>query len=137
LIESNRDMEAVKFLDESLAQGPNQLTSLQAQAEYLWKLGRLNEAQLLFQNTEFKNSRLALYIQGEACLKARDLACAESAYKILAERDAGDVLAHYGLALVAQVRKDRVRMQSEIKAGFEAEHNYAPLIELRDQMESP
>jgi len=137
LLESNRDMEAVKFLDESLAQGPKQLTSLQAQAEYLWKLGRLNEAQLLFQNTEYKNSRLALYIQGEACLKARDLACAESAYKILAERDAGDVLAHYGLALVAQVRKDRVRMQSEIKAGFEAEHNYAPLIELRDQMESP
>jgi predicted Zn-dependent protease len=137
LIESNRDMEAVKFLDESLAQGPKQLTSLQAQAQYLSKLGRLNEAQLLFQNTEFKQDRLALYVQGEACLKAKDLACAEAAYKILAERDFGDVLAHYGLAQIADIRKDKIRMQAEVKAGFEAESGFAPLIELRDQMESP
>ncbi len=137
LIESNRDMEAAKFLDESLAQGPKLLTSLQAQAQYLSKLGRLNEAQLLFQNTEFKQDRLALYVQGEACLKSKDLACAEAAYKILAERDFGDVLAHYGLAQIADIRKDKVRMQAEVKAGFEAESNFAPLIELRDQMESP
>lgn len=137
LIESNRDMEAVKFLDESLAQGPKQLTSLQAQAQYLSKLGRVNEAQLLFQNTDFKQDRLALYVQGDACLKAKDLACAEAAYKMLAERDFGDVLAHYGLAEIAQVRKDKVRMQAEVKAGFEAENNFTPLIELRDQMESP
>lgn len=137
LIESNRDMEAVKFLDESLAQGPKQLTSLQAQAQYLSKLGRLNEAQLLFQNTDFKQDRLALYVQGDACLKAKDLGCAEAAYKILAERDFGDVLAHYGLAQIAQIRKDKIRMQAEVKAGFEAESNFAPLIELRDQMESP
>lgn len=137
LIESNRDMEAAKLLEESLAQGPKQLTSLQAQAEYLWKLGRLNEANLLFQNTEFKNTRLALYIQGENCLKQKDYPCAEAAYKILSERDFGDVLAHYGLAKVAQARKDRVRMQNEIKAGFEAESNFAPLIALRDQLESP
>ncbi|WP_413290245.1 tetratricopeptide repeat protein [Bdellovibrio sp. HCB337] len=137
LIESNRDMEAVKFLDESMAQQPKELTSLQAQAEYLWKLGRLNEAQILFQNTDFKQTRLALYVQGQACLKARDLGCAEAAYKILADRDFGDVLAHYGLAQVAMARKDHARVQTEIKAGFEAENNFAPLIELRDQMESP
>lgn len=137
LIESNRDMEAVKFLDESLAQGPKQLTSLQAQAQYLSKLGRVNEAQLLFQNTEFKQDRLALYMQGEACLNAKDLSCAEAAYKILAERDYGDVLAHYGLAQIANLRKDNVRLQAEVKAGFEAEYNFAPLIELRDHMESP
>jgi len=136
LIESNRDMEAVKFLDESLAQGPKQLTSLQAQAQYLSKLGRYNEAQLLFQNTEFKQNRLALYVQGDACLRSKDLTCAEAAYKILAERDYGDVLAHFGLAQIAQIRKDRIRMQAEVKAGFEAESNFAPLIELRDQMES-
>lgn len=137
LIESNRDMEAVKFLDESLAQGPKQLTSLQAQAQYLSKLGRVNEAQLLFQNTEFKQDRLALYVQGESCLSSKDLACAEAAYKVLAERDYGDVLAHYGLAQIANLRKDKVRLQAEVKAGFEAEYNFTPLIELRDQMESP
>jgi tetratricopeptide (TPR) repeat protein len=136
LIESNRDMEAVKYLDESMAQAPKELTTLQAQAQYLWKLGRLKEAQLLFQNTDFKQDRLALYIQGEACLQAKDLGCAEAAYKILSERDYGDVLAHYGLALLTQARNDKVRLQNEIKAGFEAESNFAPLIEIRDQMES-
>jgi tetratricopeptide (TPR) repeat protein len=137
LIESNRDMEAVKFLDESLAQGPKELTSLQAQAQYLWKLGRLNEALLLFQNTDFRQDRMALYVQGAACMQAKDLVCAETAYKILSERDYGDVLAHYGLAQVAKMRKDKIRMQSEIKAGFEAENNFAPLIEIRQQTESP
>jgi len=137
LIESNRDMEAAKFIDESLAQGPKQLTSLQAQAEYLWKLGRLSEASFLFQGNEFKQTRLALYIQGENCLKTKDYNCAQGAYKTLAERDFGDVLAHYGLAQVALASNDKVRAQSEIKAGFEAETNFAPLIELRDKMESP
>jgi predicted Zn-dependent protease len=136
LIESNRDLEAVKFLDESLTQSPNQLTSLQAQADYLWKLGRLNEAQRLFQNTAFKEDRMALYVKGEACLKMKDFGCAEAAYKILSERDYGDVFAHYGLAQVARARNDKVRMQSEIKAGFEVENNFSPLIELRDKMES-
>ncbi len=136
LIEGNRDMEAAKLLDESLVQGPKQLTGLQAQADYLWKLGRLNEAQLLFKNSDFKQNRMALYVQGEACLKAKDFACAETAYKILSERDYGDILAHYGLALVAQARKDKARLQSEIKAGFEVENNFVPFIELRDQLES-
>jgi len=137
LIESNRDMEAVKFLDQSMAQGPKQLTSLQAQAQYLSKLGRLNEAQLLFQNTEFKQDRLALYVQGDSCLRSKDLSCAETAYKMLADRDFGDVIAHYGLAQIAELRKDKIRMQAEVKAGFESENNFAPLIELRDHMESP
>lgn len=136
LIESNRDMEAVKFLDESLAQGPNQLASLQAQATYLWKLGRVKEAQLLFQNTDFRQNRLSLYVEGEACLKSKDLACAEAAYKILSERDFGDVLSHYGLAQIAQIRNDKVRLRSEVKAGFEAEKNFIPLIELRELVES-
>lgn len=136
LIESNRDMEAAKLIDEAVAQNPRDLSSLQAQADYLWKLGRIKEAQLLFQNTDYRQTRLALYVQGEACLKAKDWSCAEAAYKILSEREYGDVLAHYGLAQVAMARKDRARTQSEIKAGFESENNFTPLIELRDQLES-
>lgn len=137
LIESNRDVEGVKLLEEAVAQGPKQLASLQAQADYLSKLGRLNEAYLLFQNSEFRTTNLALYIQGEACMKAKDLVCAEAAYKMLSDRESGSVLAHHGLARIAQARKDRARMQSELKAGFEAESNFAPLIALRDQLESP
>lgn len=136
LIESNRDMEAVKLIDEAVAQAPKDLTSLQAQAEYLWKLGRVKEAQILFQNTDYRQTRLALYIQGESCLSSKDWSCAEAAYKILSERDFNDVIAHYGLARVALARKDMARTQSEIKSGFEAENNFTPLIELRDQMES-
>ncbi|MGZ3747147.1 MAG: tetratricopeptide repeat protein [Pseudobdellovibrionaceae bacterium] len=136
LIESNRDLEAVKFLDESLAQAPKELTTLQAQSQYLWKLGRLKEAQLIFQNSDFKQDRIALYVQGEACLQAKDWSCAEAAYKLLSERDYGDVIAHYGLAQVSQARKDRARTQSEVKAGFEAETNFVPLIEIRDRLES-
>jgi predicted Zn-dependent protease len=136
LMESNRDMEAAKFIDEAVALGPKLLPSLQAQAEYLWKLGRISDAQLLFQTGDFKQTRLALYVQGEACLKSKDYHCAEAAYKTLAERDYGDVIAHYGLAQVSFAQNDKARGQAEIKAGFEAETRYEPLIELRDKLES-
>jgi tetratricopeptide (TPR) repeat protein len=136
LMESHRDSEAAKMIDESLAQAPKQLSSIQAQAEQLKKLGRLNEAQILFQSTDFKQTNLALYIQGENSLKNKDYAGAESAYKALTQKDFGDVLAHYGLAQVNLGKNDRPQAQGEIKAGFEAETNFAPLIELRDKLEA-
>ena len=136
LLENNRDLEATKLIDEALAQAPKQLSSMQAQAENLRKMGRLNEANILFQNSDFKQSRMALYIQGENCLKNKDLGCADSAYKALAQKDFGDVISHYGLAQVAIAQNDRARTQNEIRAGFESESNFAPLMELRDKVES-
>ncbi len=136
LIESNRDMEAAKLIDEALAEEPKQLSSLQAQASYLAKLGRSNEAQILFQNSDFKQTRLALYTQGDVCLVAKDYPCAESAYRTLLQRDFGDVIAHFGLAKIAVAKNDRQKAMAEIKAGFESESNFIPLIEIRDKLES-
>ncbi|RYZ71495.1 MAG: hypothetical protein EOP09_04565, partial [Proteobacteria bacterium] len=126
MLQNNRDLEATKLIDEVLAQAPKQLASIQAQAENLKKLGRLKEANILFQTSEFKQTRMALYIQGESCLKSGELPCADQAYKDLALKDFGDVVSHYGLAQVASLQSDRARLQNEIKAGFESEGNYVP-----------
>lgn len=136
LIESNRDMEASKFIDEAIAQEPKQVTSVQAQASYLTKLGRTKEAHILYQNSEFKQTRLALYTKADACLLTKDYSCAEEAYRMLLQLDYGDVIAHSGLAKISLDNNDRVKAQAEIKAGFESEANFVPLIEIREKLES-
>jgi tetratricopeptide (TPR) repeat protein len=136
LLESNRDMEATKFIDEAMAAAPAKASSLEAQAVYLWKLGRLNDAKLLLQNSEFKNTRLALYVQGEACSKAKDAACAEAAYRTLEKNDSTDVVPPYGLARLRAEQKDKPQALNFIKTGLEREKNFIPLIELREKLES-
>lgn len=136
LLESNRDMEAMKLIDEALAADPKQASSLQAQALYLWKLGRTNEAKLLLQTADLKENRLSLYIVGEACTTAKDYTCANGAYQKLEQKDANDVVPPYGMARIKSEQKDKAQALTFVKTGLERERNFIPLIELREKLES-
>jgi tetratricopeptide (TPR) repeat protein len=135
LLESNRDMEATKFIDEALAADPKKPSSLKAQAVYLWKLGRVGEAKLLLQNSELKQDRLALYIIGDACTNAKDIPCAETAYNRLDKKDPTDVIPSFGMARLKVQQKDKIQAMGFIKTGLERESNFIPLIELREKLE--
>ncbi|MGE5085973.1 MAG: hypothetical protein ACM3MG_06690, partial [Bacillota bacterium] len=136
LREVNRDTEAQKLLSEALSEGPRDPYVLAAQAGYLAKVGRFPEAMAILKMPELSTLTVRSRLMGDICIATQDIQCAESVYTQIFQKDKSDGGALYGLAWVVLKRKDRAAAYEYVRVGLQAEPNYVPLLELRDQLES-
>ena len=136
LMEINRDSEAQKLLQEALAEAPSDAFVLITQASYLKKVGMIPEAMTILKIPALKSLPLHDHLLGDICIATQDLVCAQNAFTALYNKDQRDVEALYGLAWVVLRKKERAMAYDYVRAGLQAEPNYLPLLELRDQMES-
>lgn len=136
LMEVNRDTEAQKLLGEALSEGPRDPYVLAAQAGYLAKVGRFPEAMAILKMPELNTLTVRSRLMGDICIATQDVQCAQSVYTQIFQKDKTDAGAMYGLAWVVLKRKDRAAAYEYVRAGLQAEPNYVPLLELRDQLES-
>lgn len=136
LMEINRDSEAQKLLQEALAEAPAEPLVLLTQASYLRKMNMLPEASTILRVPSLQSSPLRDHLAGDICIATQDLNCSQSAFTALYNKDQRDVEALYGLAWVMFKKKERALAYDYARAGLQAEPNYLPLLELRDQMES-
>lgn len=136
LMEVNRDTEAQKLLGEALSEGPRDPYVLAAQAGYLAKVGRFPEAMAILKMPELTTLAVRSRLMGDICIATQDVSCAQTVYTQLYQKNKADAGALYGLAWVVLKRKDRAAAYEYVRAGLQAEPNYVPLLELRDQLES-
>lgn len=136
LMEVNRDVEAAKLLQESMDEAPRDPYVLATQAGYLAKVGRLPEAMAILKKPELSTLPIKNFLAGEICIKTQDLRCAQEAYARLYDSDPINAVSLHGLAWVSKYRKDRTKAFDFVNAGLQAEANFLPLLELRDQLES-
>ncbi|MDG0815608.1 tetratricopeptide repeat protein [Bdellovibrio svalbardensis] len=136
LMEVNRDSDAQKMLQEALTEGPKDPYVLAAQASYLNKVNRLPEAMTILKMPELTSLKVRNHLLGDICIASQDLACTEKIFTQVYQDNRNDVAALYGLAWVKMKKKDRAGAYDYVRAGLEAESNYIPMLELRDQLES-
>lgn len=136
LMEINRDAEAQKLLKEAMAEAPTDAYVLLTQASYLRKMNMLPEASTILRVPSLQILPLRDQIAGDICIATQDMNCAQAAFTALYNKDQRDVDALYGLAWVMFKKKERALAYDYTRAGLQAEPNYLPLLELRDQMES-
>lgn len=135
LMEVNRDPEALKLLQEALAEAPKDPYVLATQASYLAKTGRLPEATAILKMPELQTLSVKNLLLGDICINTQDVACAQSAYTQVFNQDNKNATALYGLAWVAMRNNNRSGAYDYVRAGLLYEPNFLPLLELRDQLE--
>ncbi|MNJ99715.1 tetratricopeptide repeat protein [compost metagenome] len=136
LMEVNRDGESQKLLEEALAESPRDPYVLLTQAMYLKKVGRVPEALAILKMRELSALVIRDQISGSICLASGDVSCAQKTFAGLYQKNQKDAFTFYGLSWVANQSKDRARAYEYVRAGLQAEPNYIPLLELRDELES-
>lgn len=136
LMEVNRDAEALRFLEEALAESPRDPFVLASHAAYLKKVGRISEATTVLRMPELENLSLKNQMLGEICILTKDGACAQQAFATLYSRNDRDAMTFYGLSWVANHGHDRAKTFEYLRAGLQLEPQYIPLIRLRDSLES-
>nr|BFD60644.1 hypothetical protein CKG001_27510 [Bdellovibrio sp. CKG001]BFD68249.1 hypothetical protein HAGR004_32710 [Bdellovibrio sp. HAGR004] len=136
LMEVNRDSDASKTLQEALAEAPKDPYVLITQASYLSKVGRLPEALAILKMPELSQISVKNLLMGDICIITQDMACAQAAYTHIYASDKRSAPTLYGLAWVMMKSNNRPMAYDYVRAGLQAEPNYLPLLELRDQLES-
>jgi tetratricopeptide (TPR) repeat protein len=136
LMEVNRDGEAMKFIDEALAESPSDPYILITQASYLKKMGRMQEAMALLKRPELSSLLKKSYLMGEICLAQKDLECLHNVFNELYSKNYRDAYTMSGLAWLADQGADRARTYEYIRIGLKADNQYIPLLQLRDKLES-
>ncbi|MBO9667712.1 MAG: tetratricopeptide repeat protein [Bdellovibrio sp.] len=136
LMEVNRDGEAQKLLQEALSEGPRDPYVLAAEAGYFAKVGRFPEAMTILKMPELTTLTVRGRLMGDICIATQDVNCAQTVFTQIYDKNKSDAAALYGLAWVVMKRKDRAAAYDYVRAGLQAEPNYVPLLELRDQLES-
>ncbi len=136
LLEVNRDAEALKLLQEALAEAPNDPYVLVTQANYLNKMGRQPEAMVVLKKAEVQSLQVRNFVMGDICIKTQDIPCAKKVYSEIYNSDTKSAMALYGLAWVVSQGSDKKSAYDYVRGGLQAEPNFLPLLELRDQLES-
>lgn len=136
LIQVNRDADAAKYLQEALAEAPKDPYVLAAQAIHLEKLSRLPEAQAVLKSPELGSLAIKNSILGKICMSTNDITCVQNAFNEVYRVDRNSALASYGLAWASKAQKDRAQAYNYVRAGLQAEPNYTPLLEMRNELES-
>lgn len=136
LMEVNRDADALKTLQEALAEAPKDPYVLLTQASYLSKVGRLPEALGILKMPELSQISVKNLLMGDICILTIDVTCAQNAYTHIYNSNKKSAPALYGLAWVMMKNNNRPLAYEYVRAGLQAEPNYLPLLELRDQLES-
>lgn len=136
LLEVNRDAEALKLLQEALAEAPNDPYVLVTQANYLNKMGRQPEAMVILKKAELQKLQIKNFIMGDICIKTQDVPCVKKVYSDIYNSNSKSALALYGLAWVVYQGTDRKSAYDYVRGGLQSEPNFLPLLELRDQLES-
>ncbi|AHZ83508.1 tetratricopeptide repeat protein [Bdellovibrio bacteriovorus] len=136
LMEVNRDSDASKVLQEALAEAPKDPYVLVTQASYLSKVGRLPEALGILKMPELSQISVKNLLMGDICIITQDVNCAQTAYTHIYSSDKRSAPTLYGLAWVMVKSNNRPMAYDYVRAGLQAEPNYLPLLELRDQLES-
>jgi tetratricopeptide (TPR) repeat protein len=136
LMEVNRDSEAQKLLQEALSEGPRDPYVLAAEAGYFAKVGRFPEAMTILKMPELTTLTVRGRLMGDICIATQDVNCAQTVFTQIYDKNKSDAAALYGLAWIVMKRKDRAAAYDYVRAGLQAEPNYVPLLELRDQLES-
>lgn len=135
LMEVNRDVDAGKLLQEALAEAPRDPYVLATQASYLNKMGRLPEAMAILKMPELKSLPIKQFLMGDICGKLQDFSCAQQAYLEVYGLDSTNAMALHGLAWVQMRNNDKKAAYEYVRSGLQAEPNFLPLLELRDQLE--
>lgn len=136
LMEVNRDMEAAKMLEEAFAEAPKDPYVLIVQASYLKKIGRIPEARAILKMPELQTLTAKHLLAGEICIETHDGPCAASSFALVQEADSTNTMASYGLAWSRlQSPGGRSNAYEYIRLGLQAEPNFLPLLDLRDQLE--
>ncbi|MGZ3769671.1 MAG: tetratricopeptide repeat protein [Bdellovibrio sp.] len=136
LMEINRDVEAAKLMQEALDEAPRDPYVLATQAGYLSKIGRYPEAITVLKTPELSTLPIKNLLLGDICIKKQDLNCVRDSYGQIYEKDPLNALALSGLAWVSKQSHNRAKAFDYVNAGLQAEPNFLPLLELRDQLES-
>lgn len=136
LMEVNRDSDASKVLQEALAEAPKDPYVLLTQASYLSKVGRLPEALGILKMPELSQISVKNLLMGDICIMTQDMGCAQASYTHIYSTDKRSAPTLYGLAWVMMKNNNRPMAYDYVRAGLQAEPNYLPLLELRDQLES-
>lgn len=135
LMEVNRDSDATKLLQEAMAESPKDPYVMATQASYLAKIGRLPEAMAILKMPELGPLAVKNLLVGDICVNTQDTSCAKTAYTQAHSQDNNNGSALYGLAWVAMHSNDRQSAYNYVRSGLQAEPNFLPLLELRDQLE--
>lgn len=136
LMEVNRDGEALKLIDEALAESPSDPYVLITQASYLKKMSRTQEAMALLKRPELSSLVKKNVLMGEICMAQKDLECLHSVFNDLYNKNYRDAFTMAGLAWLADQSSDRARTYEYIRIGLKADNQYVPLLQLRDKLES-
>lgn len=136
LMEVNRDVEAAKLLQESMAEAPKDPYVLATQATYLAKIGRYPEAMTILKMPELASLQIKNFLLSDICIKTQEVKCVQGASTQLYSSDPINAVALYGLAWAAKSSQDRTKAFDYVNAGLKSEPNFLPLLELRDQLES-
>lgn len=135
LMEINRDSDAAKLLAEAMSEAPKDPYVLVTQASYLAKIGRIPEAKSLLRMPELSTLTLRNLLVGQICIDGQDVPCAQNSYAAVYAKDRMNATAAYGLAWVKLRSNDRAGAYELVRAGLQAESNYLPLLDMRDQLE--
>lgn len=136
LMELNRDTDADKFIQEAVAEAPKDPYVLIVQASFLNKMGRIQEAMAVLNMPELKPLNVRNLLLGSMCFEAHDVICVNKTYGEVYRQNKQNAMVLHGLAWSALQTKNRTGAYDYVRAGLQAEPNYIPLLELREQLES-
>ena len=138
LLEENREVEAKKWIEEALAQEPkNQMAQL-AQAHFLIKSRRWQEAASLLKTPLLDKLPVTTHLLGKVCQDLNDSGCAQENFKKSFMKNPDDVTRILPWARINfSKEKDQLAKTWElVRKGLDLQPHYKPLIELRDQLEN-
>jgi tetratricopeptide (TPR) repeat protein len=102
----------------------------------LMKSGRDEEAKALFQLPEAKENPLIWAVHGQVCELQKDWACADESWHGLLNRDAKNLEALRGMAVLSLNRGQREMAGDLIKRGLLISDNFRPLVALKEQVDA-
>ncbi len=129
-------VEAKKLVDEKIRQTPRDPLALLMQMSVDARSNRVASAVTIAKSSELREFRLPQWVMGKICLEAKDLICAQTAFRNVLEKNPVDVYARGGLAAVYHQLGQKSEALKTINIGLTDEPLFLPLLELRDILES-
>ncbi|MFZ4403283.1 MAG: hypothetical protein ACOYOK_04205 [Pseudobdellovibrionaceae bacterium] len=136
LLQNNFEMDAKKYLDEVLAEAPNETDTHSTYLHFLYKSGKSIEADSFLKNLSEKNGQLKQYFLLQSCLSSNQLDCLESIYESGESKSTKWPQLFSSLSWKYIEKNQRFKAYETIKEGLNLFPLYLPLLELRDYLEN-
>lgn len=135
LMNTSRDYEAQKLIDEAQAEAPKDPYVLLTKAKYLYQIGRASQALIQVREKDLEILKSRTSFEAHLCLEQKDLYCAENNFNEVVQKNADDIFALAGLAEVNVENHQDGQAREYLKRGFRISNNFLPLIEVREKLE--